>query len=74
VSKIFSADQIRLKLVDLLSGTADPSSAGGVSAQIASFYQRQNNAVGEAWLKTESAKKSGVKPPCALAPAFVVAT
>jgi hypothetical protein len=55
VSKIFSADQIRLKLVDLLSGTADPSSAGGVSAQIASFYQRQNGAVGEAWLKTGAA-------------------
>ena len=35
---------------------------------------RYSLAAGMAALISESAKKSGVKPPCALAPAFVVAT
>lgn len=55
MSKIVSADQIRLNLIDILSGTADPSAGGGVAAQIASQYQRQNLGVGETWLKTGAA-------------------
>lgn len=55
MSKNYTADQIRLKIVDLLSGTSDPSAGGGVAAQIASFYLRQNAGVGSAWLKTGAA-------------------
>jgi hypothetical protein len=62
VSKILSADQIRLKIVDLLSGTADPSAGGGLAAQLASFYLRQNGgAIGEAWLKTGAAATAWTK-------------
>lgn len=62
MSKIYTADQIRLKLVDLISGTADPSAGGGLAAQLASFYLRQNGgAIGEAWLKTGVAATAWTK-------------
>lgn len=55
MSKTFTADQIRLKIVDLIAGTADPTAGGGVAAQLASFYLRQNAGVGSAWLKVGAA-------------------
>lgn len=50
MTKTFAAQQIRLNLVDLMQGAADPSSGGGVAGAIGSFYLRSGT--GQAWLKT----------------------
>jgi len=46
--------QIRLNVVDLISGTIDPTGGGGVAAAIGSFYL-ENAVTGKAWLKTGTA-------------------
>jgi hypothetical protein len=52
MTKNFAADRIRLGLAELFSGSATPTSGGGVSAQIGSLYLQNTGAVGSAWLKT----------------------
>jgi len=47
---VFATTQIRLNVVDLISGAIDPSGVG-VAAAIGSFYL-QSAATGKAWLKT----------------------
>jgi Pectate lyase superfamily protein len=40
MSRLFSADEIKLNLANLLSGTADPTAGGGVARAISSLYAR----------------------------------
>jgi hypothetical protein len=40
MAKVYAADEIRLNLVNILSGSADPSSGAGVARNIGSFYAR----------------------------------
>lgn len=51
MAKEFSADEIRLKIVDLVAGTVDPSAGGGVAAQVASLFSRQNGGTGSLFFK-----------------------
>lgn len=51
MSKTFSAEQIRLNLVDLMAAAADPSAGGGVAASIGSQYLRTD---GTSWWKTSA--------------------
>ena len=38
----------------IIGGTADPSAGGGVAANVASLYARDNSGTGELWVKTGS--------------------
>lgn len=58
MSKEFSAERIRLNLVNLLNSASDPSS-GGVAAVIGSFLLRSGT--GQAWLKTGAADTAWTK-------------
>lgn len=40
MSKVFAADEIRLNLVNILSGAADPTTGPGLARNIGSFYAR----------------------------------
>jgi hypothetical protein len=55
VTKVLAADQIKLKLVDLLNGTVSPAAGGGVAAAIGSFYLQGPGGTGRAWLKLGAA-------------------
>jgi len=59
MSKVLTADQIRLHAVDLLQQAADPSAGGGVAAAIGSFYLRSGT--GQAWLKTGAGNTAWTK-------------
>lgn len=50
MTKVLTATQIKLNIVDLIDQASDPSSGGGVAAAIGSFYLRSGT--GQAWLKT----------------------
>lgn len=50
MTKVFTAQQIRLNLVDLIEQAADPSVGGGTAAAIGSLVLR--NGPGQMWLKT----------------------
>lgn len=54
MSKVLAADQVRLKIVDLMAGTVDPSAGGGVSAQLASIMAAQIGGAGKVFLKTSA--------------------
>jgi Pectate lyase superfamily protein len=50
MTKVFTAQQIRLNLVDLIEQAADPTAGGGTAAAIGSLVLR--NGPGQMWLKT----------------------
>jgi hypothetical protein len=58
MSEVLAADQIRLKIVDLMAGVVDPSAGGGVSAQLASILSAQISGAGKIYLKTASGNTS----------------
>jgi len=60
MSKEFFADQIRLKIVDLMAGTVDPSAGGGVAAQVGSIFARQSGPTGSLFLKQSAANTAWV--------------
>lgn len=55
MTRNFAADRIRLGLAELFSGSATPTSGGGVAAQIGSLYLQNTGAAGSGWLKTGAA-------------------
>lgn len=47
--------------VHWMQGTADPSAGGGVAANVASLYSRDNSGTGELWVKTGSSDTAWTK-------------
>lgn len=61
MSRILSADEIRLNVVSILQGTADPTAGGGVARSIGSLYTRDLAGNAGLYLKTAAAATAWTK-------------